>query len=87
MPTVKAPERRHTAGILDVRNIIGALLGIYGVMLTAMGLVGDTDAAKSEVNSNLYAGLALLVVSLAFLAWARLRPVVVPEQAKDADAS
>lgn len=79
-PPIKAPERRHTAGILDIRNIIGALLGIYGVILLLMGLFGDQEGEKTgDVNANLWAGLALLVASAAFIAWAWLRPVRVPE--------
>jgi hypothetical protein len=75
-----APKRRHTAGILDIRNIIGVLLATYGVILTLTGLIADPQDDKTGgVNANLWAGLALLVVGLAFVAWAVLRPVVVPE--------
>ena len=77
---IKAPERRHTAGILDIRNIIGALLGVYGVILLLMGIFGDTEGEKTgDVNANLWAGLVLLVVGVVFIAWARLRPVRVPD--------
>ena len=45
-----------------------------------MGLV-DNGAAQQkktgDVNANLWAGIVMLVVALAFLLWARLRPVVV----------
>ena len=72
--------RRHTAGLLDIRNIIGGLLGAYGVILTLLGLFGDQEGDKTgDVNANLWAGLVLLVISGIFLVWARLRPVVVPE--------
>lgn len=85
-PPVQAPQRRHTAGILDIRNIIGALLGIYGVILLIMGLFGDQEGEKTgDVNANLWAGLALLVVGVIFIAWARLRPVRVPETHADAE--
>jgi drug/metabolite transporter (DMT)-like permease len=77
---VTAPQRRHTAGILDIRNIIGALLGVYGVILLLMGLFGDPEDEKTgDVNANLWAGLVLIVVAAIFFAWARLRPVRVPE--------
>jgi hypothetical protein len=83
---IKAPERRHNAGILDIRNIIGALLGIYGVILLASGLFGDDGGEQTgDVNANLWAGLVLLAVGLGFIAWARLRPVKVPETTPDAD--
>jgi drug/metabolite transporter (DMT)-like permease len=81
---IKAPERRHTAGILDIRNIIGALLGIYGVILVLMGLFGDQEGEKTgDVDANLWAGLALAVVAVVFIAWAKLRPVRVPESHPD----
>ena len=72
--------RRHTAGLFDIRNIIGGLLGLYGVILTAMGLFGDEEGDKTgDVNANLWAGIVLLVIAAIFLVWARLRPVVVPD--------
>jgi len=50
------------------------------VILTLMGLFGDTGEDKTGgVNANLWAGLGLLVVGLGFLAWARLKPIVVPD--------
>ena len=70
---------RHTAGAFDIRNFIGALLGLYGVILTLMGIFGDKAYDKTGgVNANLYAGIALLVVAAAFGAWARLKPIIVP---------
>jgi hypothetical protein len=74
------PERRHRAGALDIRNIIGGLIGVYGVILTLMGIFGDPETEKTGgPNANLWAGLVMLVVGAAFLIWARLRPVLVPE--------
>ncbi len=76
------PARKHTAGLLDIRTIIGALLAAYGVILTVAGLVSHSaadDQKTAGINANLWAGLALLAVGAVFLLWARLRPVVVPE--------
>ena len=68
----------HTAGLADIRNIIGGLLGIYGVILVLMGLFADPEESKTGgVNANLWAGIVLIVVSAAFIAWARMRPVQV----------
>ena len=77
-PTSSTPQNK-TAGIFDIRNVIGGLLGIYGVILLLMGIFGDEEGDKTgDVNANLWAGLALAVVSACFLAWARWRPLVVP---------
>ena len=77
-PSAKAAGG-HTAGAFDIRNIIGALLAIYGVLLTAAGLFMDTEEEKTGgVNANLWTGLGLLVAGVAFLLWARLKPIIVP---------
>ena len=75
------------AGAFDIRVFIGALIGIYGVVLVLVGLFGMSDAqlAKSDdLNINLWAGLGMVVVAAGFFLWARLRPVIVPV---DPDAS
>lgn len=79
-PKTTAGSPRKTAGAFDIRNIIGLLLGIYGVVLVLAGLFMDSEESKTGgVNANLWAGLALVVASVLFLGWARLRPIVVPE--------
>lgn len=66
---------RHKAGAFDIRNFIGTLLGLYGLVLTVMGLVGDRELGKTGgINANLWAGIGLLVVTLAFVTWARRNP-------------
>ena len=72
--------RWHTAGLLDIRNIIGALLAVDGLIILLVGILGDVEEEKTGgVNANLWAGLVLLVVGAIFVAWAWLRPVVVPD--------
>ena len=57
-----AQQEKKTAGIFDIRNIIGALLTIYGVILTLMGLFADPETEKTGgSNANLVAGIVLLV--------------------------
>jgi hypothetical protein len=76
--------QKKTAGALDIRNVIGALLAIYGVILTLMGLFGDTETEKTGgPNANLWSGLAMLVVGIGFIVWSRLKPVVVAEEPAD----
>ena len=68
------------AGIFDLRNIIGGLLAVDGVILLLVGIFGDPEEDKTGgVNANLWAGLVLVAMGAIFLAWAWLRPVVVPD--------
>src|SRR5690349_3403527 len=72
--------RRHSAGAYDVRTFIAGLIGLYGVVLVLMGIFSDPadDQHKTGgVNANLWAGLVMVVVAIAFAVWTRLRPVVV----------
>ena len=75
-----AQQEKKTAGIFDIRNIIGSLLTIYGVILTLMGLFVEPESDQTAgSNANLVAGIVLLIMGLGFIAWAYLRPVKVPE--------
>lgn len=79
-------ESNQTAGVYDIRNVIGGLIGVYGVILTLMGLFGDEEGDKTgDVNANLWAGLVMLVFGIAFVLWARLRPVRVEADEIEAD--
>ena len=65
----------------DIRLIIALLTGVYGLVITVLGLFFTTEeeiAKSAGVNINLWAGLALLVVGGLFVLWARLRPLRVP---------
>jgi hypothetical protein len=75
---------KHTAGAFDVRNVIAGLIGLYGVVLTVMGLVGSSASDEAKTggwNANLWSGIVMIVVALVFAVWTRLRPVVVAEPA------
>ena len=77
--TSEEAARKHSAGAFDVRNIIAALIGFYGIVLTVYGLVDadNGEARTGGVNANLWTGLALLVFAAAFALWSKLRPIVV----------
>ena len=50
-------------GLFDVRNIVGALLFLYGVILVVASF-GTSDAQKAKadgINANLWVGLVLVV--------------------------
>jgi hypothetical protein len=85
--------------LFDVRNIIGSLLGMYGVVLTiagfAPGLLGDHHRGATNnpvdlyvgTDANWWVGLVLIGVAIVFIAWALLRPVEMPETASQATDS
>lgn len=76
--------RARRAGAFDIRIVIAALFGIFGLILTGMGLFGtsDADLQKSDgMNINLWTGIGLLVVAVLFVLWNRLRPIIVDTEA------
>ncbi|AZA13808.1 cell wall anchor protein [Corynebacterium choanae] len=72
--------RTKTAGAFDIRNIIGALLGLYGILLLGTWMfidpVDTRDSMKHEID-NLWVGLVLLGVAIGFFVWTKLAPIVV----------
>lgn len=71
---------KHAAGAFDVRNVIAALIGFYGVVLVVMGLAdtgGDALKKTGDFNANLWVGVGMVVFALAFALWSWLRPIVV----------
>jgi xanthine/uracil/vitamin C permease (AzgA family) len=83
---------KKSAGLFDLRYILALLFLVYGVVVTIMG-IGFTSKAGLDkaagVNINLWGGLVMLVVGIAFALWAWLRPIAVPtvETAPADDAS
>jgi hypothetical protein len=67
--------------LFDLRMIIGGLFTFYGIYLTIRGVIDSQSAITQAagVRINLWTGLAALVVGLAFMAWALLRPLTVDE--------
>jgi hypothetical protein len=81
-------ETRTSA--FDIRLIIALLTGVYGLVLTILGLFVTSDAEirkSADVNINLWTGLALLVVSILFVLWARLRPLRIPVHHDDEETA
>ena len=75
----------RATNLLDIRRIIGGLLGVYGVILLLAGIFGS-DAEKNKaagLNINLYVGIALIVASALFWFWALSRPLT--EELKEAE--
>ena len=76
------PARPPLSAILfDLRGVIGLLFTVYGVVLTILGLVGETseDLAKAGgINLNLWTGLAMLIGGIIFYTWVFTKPPMPP---------
>ena len=80
-------QSRSKVSLFDIRNIVGALLTIYGVVLLIASF-GTSDVQKARadgVNANLWVGLAMTVVGLLMIVWAVTRPIVVDEAQLEKD--
>ena len=73
----ESQDSSRAADLFDVRRFIAALMGIYGVILVVLGIgASDADIAKAaDININLWTGIALLLTSAIFVAWALIRPL------------
>src|SRR3954470_23312509 len=80
--TTSSGGRRHRAGLFDIRFIIAALIGTYGVILVLVSFfTSDSQRNKADgLDINLFAGIGMIVVAALFILWARLRPIVVPDE-------
>ncbi|MEJ7690232.1 MAG: hypothetical protein WKF76_07255 [Nocardioidaceae bacterium] len=82
MPDSSSPSGgKRTAGAFDIRCIIAALIGIYGIVLVLLGLFNATDTELKRadgMNVNLWAGLGMVVVAGLFAVWARTKHTIVP---------
>lgn len=85
-------QRSHTAGAFDIRNVIGALLGLYGLILLLSFLFLDpgVDAATGEAKDssyNLWTGVAMLIAAGVFFWWTKANPIKIDEAEASAEAS
>lgn len=87
-PGEATPMTLWQARMLDLRTYICALFLIFGVVVTILGISPPPDQLQraAGININLWAGLAMLGLSLVMGAWAIAVPPEVPEAAPaDAD--
>ena len=88
MSSSEPSSGKKAAGAFDVRNVIAGLLGFYGIVLVIVGITnrGDEQLLKADgVNANLWAGIALVLVSIGFALWTRVRPIQVEQHATPGD--
>ena len=88
MSTDDRDESGSASGrLFDLRELIAALFFVFGVVLVIVGAVdGPAELAKAAgVRINLWTGIGMIVLSLVFVAWFRLKPlrkedVVAPQE-------
>jgi uncharacterized membrane protein len=69
----------RAAALFDLRTVIAILFGVYGVILTILGLVGSSPeqlAKAGGIQLNLWTGVGMLVVAGLFVTWVVLRPAI-----------
>lgn len=82
VPSTK-PKASRAASLFDLRWIIALLFGLYGIVVTVMGIGFTTQADLDKaggINVNLWTGIPMLVVAILFALWAQLRPVQIPAE-------
>jgi len=85
MSQPSADAQPKTVGAFDVRVIIGAVIGLFGAILLIMGLFfgSQSELDKSGgIPANLIAGIVMLAITVIFIAWSRLRPILLPPEAE-----
>ena len=78
-----AAEKPPLSAILfDLRSVIGLLFVVYGLVLTILGIIGETPEELAKAGGlalNLWTGLAMLVGGIIFYVWAFMKPPLPPE--------
>jgi hypothetical protein len=79
------PARAPLSAILfDLRSVIGLLFVVYGLVLTVLGIIGETQEELDKAGGialNLWTGLAMLAGGIIFYVWAFTKPPVPPAPA------
>lgn len=84
------PKSVSSAALFDLRTVIAVLFGIYGVILTILGLLGTSPADLEKAGGialNLWTGIGMIVVAGFFVAWLLLRPAITAEAPADGTVS
>ena len=72
-----------SAILFDLRSVIGLLFVVYGVVLTVLGIIGESPEELAKAGGlalNLTMGLVMLVVGIGFYVWAFVKPPMPPAE-------
>lgn len=77
-----------SAILFDLRAVIGLLFVVYGLVLTVLGIIGETPEELAKAGGlalNLWTGLAMLVAGIVFYIWAFAKPPQPPAKSQSGD--
>ncbi len=76
------------ATLFDLRTVIAGLFGSFGIVLLVIALT-DTDQAQLDkaggIHLDLWTALVMLVVSVLFVVWVRVKPPLTAVPPDDGD--
>lgn len=75
--------RGRRASLFDLRWIIAMLMGLFGVVVTLMGIFDSASSTAANgkpvgVNVNLWTGIPMILLAAGFGIWAVVRPLRIP---------
>jgi hypothetical protein len=68
------------AALFDLRSVIALLFLVYGLVLTVLGAVGESQSELDKaggIDINLWTGIVMLLMAIGFALWVWLRPPVL----------
>jgi cytochrome c biogenesis protein CcdA len=71
--------------LFDLRYLIGGLFTVYGIVLVVASFFVST-VKSGGININLWLGIAMLILGVFFLVWARTRPLRIEGESALAQA-
>ncbi|NEG54963.1 hypothetical protein [Bifidobacterium platyrrhinorum] len=73
----------------DLRRLIAILFIIYGVIVTIVGIVAPNmnGADTNGIAINLWTGIVMLVIGIAFELWCRFKPLSAEDIIASAEES
>jgi cytochrome c biogenesis protein CcdA len=78
-------EADASSSLFDLRYLIGGLFTVYGIILIVAAFF-VSNVKSGGININLWLGIAMLVLGLLFLLWARSRPLRIEGESALAQA-
>ena len=78
-------EADASSSLFDLRYLIGGLFTVYGLVLIVAGFF-VSNVKSGGIDINLWLGLAMLILGVFFLLWARMRPLRVEGRSALAEA-